>query len=254
VLHCQELLVKLRQINDYKEVISIAHVDSHYYANGMKGIETRRPIIGLDFISLYPSLIMAYNLSPVKIILTYGESVRHDNQFEKKGLFPVVLEDLFNMRASNSKSPIFLRELAGGITLVGKYNLNLIAEFITKKGFRIKYGDTNSLYLTCPDKYYEKYDEAFSRKDLSKKVYWTKMVKITMNVMKSLCDQVNAYLGIKNGTSYLKMTYEEVLFPIYFTGKKKYFGVPHKEVVNFRSDDLFMKGIDTVKQENSELF
>src|SRR5688500_4174618 len=80
------------------------------------------------------------------------------------------------------------------------------------------------------------------------------MVKITIIVMKSLRDQVNAYLGIKNGTSYLKMAYEEVLFPVYFAGKKKYFGVPHEEVVNFRPDDLFMRGIDTVKQGNSELF
>ena len=159
-------LVKLSQINDYREVASIAYVslfDSHYCANGMKvqnllgayafkrdivistripentekskypgtyvflpkkGIEMRRPVTELDFASLYPSLIMAYNLSLDKIILTHEEadiaekngnilhkiefpfnnrtvqawSVRHNNQFEKKGLYPVVLENLFNKR------------------------------------------------------------------------------------------------------------------------------------------------------------
>ncbi|PKK61378.1 DNA/RNA polymerase [Rhizophagus irregularis] len=334
-LHCQELLVKLSQINDYREVASIAHVslfDSHYRANGMKvrnllgayafkrdmlfstrvceniekgkypgayvfppkkGIETRRPVTGLDFASLYPSLIMAYNLSPDKIILTNREadiaesngnilhkieflfnnrnveawSVRHNNQFEKKGLYPIVLKDLYNKRvelkahlaplgkkkrqlekmislakergktipesliseyssvcfnhnysdskqralkvymntfygeAGNSKSPIFLRELAGGTTSAGNTIL-----------------------------YYGKCDEAFSRKELSKEAYWTEMVEITMNVMKGLRDQVNAYLRIKSGTSCLKMAYEEVLFPVCFAG------------------------IDTVKQGNSELF
>src|SRR5579871_114071 len=76
-----------------------------------KGIEARRPVTELDFASLYPSLIMAYNLSPDKIILSYREadiaeknrnilhkiefpfnnrivqawSVRHENQFKKKG-------------------------------------------------------------------------------------------------------------------------------------------------------------------------
>jgi len=38
-LHCQELLVKLSVINDYREVASIAYVslfDAHYRANGMK--------------------------------------------------------------------------------------------------------------------------------------------------------------------------------------------------------------------------
>ena len=69
---------------------------------------------------------MAYNLSPEKMILTYREAdivqknsnnlhkiefpfnnriirawcVRHDNQFEKKGLYPLVLEDLFNKRVN----------------------------------------------------------------------------------------------------------------------------------------------------------
>ena len=159
----------------------------------------------------------------------------------------------FYGEAENSKSPIFLRKLAEGTTSAGKFSLNLVAEFMTKKGFGIKYGDTDSLYLTCSDKYYEKCDEAFSRKELSKEAYWGEMVKITMDVMKKLRDQINAYLRIKNGTSYLKMAYEEVLFPVCFAGKKKYFGIGHEDVVNFKPKILFMKGIDTVKQGKSQL-
>jgi len=88
----------------------------------IKGIENKRPVTGLDFVSLYPSLIMAYNLSPEKLILSREEadnvrekenelyeikfpfnsrilnawSVCHGNYSEKKGLYPTVLEDLFN--------------------------------------------------------------------------------------------------------------------------------------------------------------
>ncbi|PKK58672.1 DNA/RNA polymerase [Rhizophagus irregularis] len=296
-----------------------------------KGIKIKRPVTELDFASLYPSLIMSYNLSPEKMILTYEEAdnaqknrnilhkiefpfndriihawcVRHNNQFEKKGLYLVVLEDLFNKRvelkaqlaslekknkrlgkmissakkrgkrvpeslnseysficfdynclnskqfalkvymntfygeAENSISPFFLCELAGGITSASQYNIGLVAKFVSEKGFRIKYGDTDSLYLTCPDKYYEICDRAFNEKKLFNEEYWTEIVNITM---------------IENGTSYLKMAYEEVLFPVCFTGKKKYFGVPHEEVVNFRLDEFFRKGIDTVKQGQSQLF
>ncbi len=97
---------------------------SAYMFPPKKGIERRRPVTGLDFASLYLSFIMVYNLFPDKIILTHREadiaqnngsnlykiefpfnnriiqarSVRHDNQFEKKGLYPVILEDLFNKR------------------------------------------------------------------------------------------------------------------------------------------------------------
>ena len=89
-----------------------------------KGIETKRPVTGLNFASLYPSLIMTYNLSPEKFILSSKDAdiarkngntlheisfpfnkrdihawcVRHDNQLEKKGLYPTVLENLFNKR------------------------------------------------------------------------------------------------------------------------------------------------------------
>jgi len=90
----------------------------------IKDIENKRPVTGLDFASLYPSLIMAYNLSPEKLILSREEadnvrkkenelyeikfsfngrilnawSVRHGNCSEKKGLYLTILEDLFNKR------------------------------------------------------------------------------------------------------------------------------------------------------------
>ena len=49
----------------------------------VKGLENRRPVTGLDFASLYPSLIMTYNLSPDKIILSQ-EHVVSVEQSDKK--------------------------------------------------------------------------------------------------------------------------------------------------------------------------
>ncbi|RIB01987.1 hypothetical protein C2G38_2229118 [Gigaspora rosea] len=296
-LCCQELMVKRNVINDYREVASIAYVslfDSHYRANGMKvrnllgayankhnilfstrqckniekgeypgiyvfppkkGIETKRPVTGLDFASLYPSLIMAYNLSPEKMILTYREA--------DIGLYPIVLEDLFNKRVN----------LKAQLASLGKKKKHLgkMISLVKEKGKKIP-ESLNSEYSSICFDY-----NCLNSKQFALKVYMntfygeagnskspfffhelaggiTPVVKITMDVMKKLRDQVNAYLRIKNSTSYLKMVYEEVLFPVCFTGKKKYFGVPHEEVVNFKPDNLFKKGIDTVKQDQSQLF
>ncbi|RHZ49147.1 hypothetical protein Glove_529g21 [Diversispora epigaea] len=137
---CQSLMVKNNIINDYRDVASIAYVslfDSHYYAVGIKvrenkfpgayvppdkGLEDKYPVTGLDFASLYPSIIMNYNLSPEKITLLteevgalekadeilhkiefpfngktlYAWSIRHGNKDNKKRLYLLVLEELFN--------------------------------------------------------------------------------------------------------------------------------------------------------------
>src|SRR4051794_39919691 len=77
----------------------------------------------------------------------------------------------FYGETGNPLSSIFLRALARRTTFAGKYNIKLVAEYVEKKGFRIKYEDTDSLYLTCSDKYFEKCDEAFSRGEFSKEAY-----------------------------------------------------------------------------------
>ncbi|PKK49943.1 DNA/RNA polymerase, partial [Rhizophagus irregularis] len=148
---------------------------------------------------------------PESLNLEYSSVCFDYDYWDSKQKALKVYMNTFYGEAGNSLSPIFLRELACGTTTAGKYNLNLVAEFVSRKGFGIKYGDTDSLYLTCPDSCYEKCDLAYNdgKGEISKLEYWTEMVKITMNVMKKLRDQVNAYLRIKSETSYLKMAYEE---------------------------------------------
>ena len=158
------------------------------------------------------------------------------------------IHEYFYDKAGNSDSSFFLRVLAEGITSAGQYYINLVADYVIKKGFGIKYGDTDSLYLTCPDKFYRKCDEVFDRRELSKELYWTEIVKITMKVIDNFHNKVNAFFKIKNGTFYLKMSYEKVLFSVCFIGKKKYFEIAHEKIVNFKPKKLFTKAINTVKQ------
>ncbi|GBC33330.2 DNA polymerase family B-domain-containing protein [Rhizophagus irregularis DAOM 181602=DAOM 197198] len=355
-----------------------------------KGLENKRPVTGLDFRSLYPSIIMTYNLSPEKMVSTLSEvdklkrenkvlhsiefkyggkpvrawTIRHGNKSDQEGLFTKILKNLLNIRnelkaqlkvlgkkkeymgkvkskmdsaggsflvvnaikdvlssvknterhaemtkilspfivpeersdgadlsyddfmkkyssicfeynSLNSKQkaiklymnsfygvtgqsdfPFYTLALAGGVTSAGRENIKFVAEFVKKKGFGIKYGDTDSLYLTCPDSYYEKCDLAYNsgKGTISKLEYWTEMVTITMGVMEKLRNEVNSFLRLKTRSGYLEMAYEEVLFPVVFTGKKKYFGTKHEDAVNFGLKDPFIRGIDTVKQGKSQLF
>src|SRR5947207_1119030 len=79
------------------------------------------------------------------------------------------------------------------------------------------------------------------------------MVNISMGVIERLRDEVNDFLRNDNGSSYLKMAYEEVLFPVVFTGKKKYYGIPHTNKPNF-NNKLFIRGVEIVKRGKSSLF
>ncbi|GES86489.1 DNA polymerase family B-domain-containing protein [Rhizophagus clarus] len=311
----------------------------------VKGLENRRPVTGLDFASLYPSLIMTYNLSPDKIILSRERaeslkesgkklheinfkfngrdvlawSIEHENQAEMKGLYPKVLEELLIRRnslksrlaplknkkeelekeislaeargedvtdalkseyssvsfivacldakqlalkvymntfygeAGNSGSPFFLRALAGGVTSAGQRNIKLIADLVRSKGFGVKYGDTDSLYLVCPEEYFRECDEKYISEKISKEKYWEEMVGISMEAMSELRGEVNDFLREDNGSPYLKMAYEEVLFPVVFTGKKKYYGIPHTSKPNF-NNKLFIRGVEIVKRGQSKHF
>jgi len=61
----------------------------------------------------------------------------------------------------DSKFPFFLRKLAGGVTSAGQINIKLVADFVKSKGFQIKYRDTDSLYLICPEECFQKCDELY---------------------------------------------------------------------------------------------
>lgn len=165
----------------------------------------------------------------------------------KQGALKVLMNTFYG-ESGNALSPYFLLTLAGGVTDAGQYNIKLVAEFVRGKGFAIIYGDTDSLYLVCPARYFAECDRAYVLGRTTREEWWGAMVRITMRAMNGLRDEVSAFLKADNGSSYLKMNYEEVLYPVAFTGKKKYFGVPHLNEVNFRPKKLFVRGIDVVKQ------
>jgi len=112
--------------------------------------------------------------------------------------------------------------------------------------------NTDSLYLGAPNGYFRECDIDHAEGRTTREEWYAAMVRITMRALNQIRDEVNAFLRTDNGTAYLKMAYEEVLYPADFTGKKKYFGIPHLDEVNFHPKKLFIRGIDVVKQGQPE--
>lgn len=304
-----------------------------------------------------------------------------------------VFMNTFYGEAGNRNSPLFQLALAGGVTSMGQYNLKMVIEYVLKARFDVRYGDTDSVYVTCPHHVYhdviQKYEDklrelgidtdtqsllvpdvaaqikssrsalmnlfqqiadfasassegkvqittpellsacrgrmypdkrqsavkhldeilahlpgphrascvealmggytrfetmrtqyaASMRAKLSDNSNWLtaifaqneelrtpvaeayealckEKIAITMETMSNLRDEVNAMLKDDNGGKILKMAYEEVLHPVVFTGKKKYFGIAHINQPNYDIADaskIFVRGIDVVKQGQTKL-
>lgn len=301
--------------------------------------ENGRPIIGLDFSSLYPSIIRAYNFSPdycvkdkklamklaetnkiIKVDFIFagkrcvGYFVWHDNNIDpakpnfKFGVYPYILDSLFNKRkmlkkpmteakhkkeqmnvegntdselyddvcfkfnyynskqsalkvfmntfygvAGNKKSAFFMLEVAGGVTQYGKENIQLGFRTVKNLGCNVYYGDTDSIYLSVPEKAFLDVDKLYYTNKINKLEYWHKLVEISFKEIKTINKIVDETFEKNNGTKYLAMAYEEVLYPVVFAAKKKYYGIAHENYPNFEQDELFIRGLEIKKRGVSNL-
>lgn len=317
------------------------------------GLNRTDPMTGIDFSSLYPSIMMTYNLSPEKIIYNqehlnrfldddgncrlylqeikfdnkegtqhfHGWSVRHHNtgeddyDLENMGIFPSILKHLYDERvkikklmkpyehyleeiakeenyleiietkeykdnlfwfnyynikqltlkvfmntfygvSGDPRNAIFEILVAGGTTYLGQYNIKMVYEFVVKHGYKVQYGDTDSLYIIAPEYNYIDIRKEYADGKITKLEYWTKLVEKKMEIIKDFNIEVNNCLKNDNGTKYLFMAYEEVLFPYILCGKKKYAGIPHETNINFNiveDKQIFIRGLDCKKRGKTKL-
>jgi DNA polymerase elongation subunit (family B) len=113
--------------------------------------------------------------------------------------------------------------------------------------------NTDSLYLSTPEQFFTESDKAFYSGRIGKLDYWTQLVETTFKEINPIRDGVNKAFIADNGTNFLSMAYEEVLAPVAFTAKKKYFGIAHDSIPNFKPKDLFIRGLEVKKRGVSEL-
>jgi len=203
------------------------------------------------------------------------------NKTDSKQKAIKVLANTFYGAIAKYTTSIYSIVISGSITCAGQGEIKKINNYTKKYEFNTEYGDTDSLYMTCPPKVYaleiNEYEEDMKKlaleyegvndlalpqttkeieyKDARIKLrekYWTKLVQTTMVVMSKLTEKVNDYLIKTTGARQLSMAYEEVGFPCVMCGKKKYFMTPHIDLVNFNASPM-VKGIDIVKQGQAKI-
>lgn len=114
--------------------------------------------------------------------------------------------------------------------------------------------NTDSCYISCPSKYFVDVDSCYYSGNMKKIDYCTALVKETFKQIDVIKKIVNDHLVKDNGTQFLQVAYEEVLYPVNFMMKKMYAGVEHEKIVNFyprSASELFMKGLSMKKRDSS---
>jgi DNA polymerase elongation subunit (family B) len=187
--------------------------------------------------------------------------------YNGKQLTLKVFMNSFYGETGNVLSPFFIVLVAGGITTHGQMTIKSAKHFVEKvEKCPVLYGDTDSLYVTPPEHVFTEIDKMYMTGKITKLEFWTAMVEISMEYADMLVDRVNNHLYEITGMRYLRMAYEEVLWPYALLGRKKYIGVQHTGIANFSicmpgcnlkdfttSKLLFIRGLEVKKRGSSEL-
>ncbi len=120
-------------------------------------------------------------------------------------------------------------------------------------GCRVNYGDTDSNYVSLTNAWFHDMDEEYQQSTMDSQArlaWWSRMVSTTRTVCELFREETNDVMVAWTGTTYLSLAYEEVLYPTFLAGKKKYAGIAHVDAINFHvpKNKIFIRGLDMIKQ------
>ncbi|GJN07344.1 hypothetical protein PR202_ga25168 [Eleusine coracana subsp. coracana] len=247
----QRLLDKLMYIYNYVEMARVTGVPISFLLSrgqSIKVLEARagfyeKPIATLDFASLYPSIMMAYNLCYCSLVPPDDarklnlppESLNRTPSGEifvkpelQKGILPEILEELLAARKrakadlKEAKDP-FERAVLDGRQLALKISANSV------------YGFTGATVGQLPCL------------EISSSVtsYGRQMIEHTKKLVE---DKFTTLGGYEHNAEPIKLEFEKVYFPYLLISKKRYAGLYWTNPEKF--DKMDTKGIETVRRDN----
>lgn len=208
-----------------------------------------KDIFVFDFKSLYPSIIMTFNIDPFKytnkeetdlilapngakfkkdkgilpelILKLYKERdlAKKENDIIKSKALKITMNSFYGAMAS-PKSRYHNRDVGGAITSFGREIIKKTKSFIENKNLKVIYGDTDSIFVKI---------ENLENKNLNEKIKIGNEIK----------DEINKYfnLWVKNEfkqKNYLEIELDKIYSHFFISSKKRYVGYNQiKNKINF---------------------
>lgn len=131
------------------------------------------------------------------------------------------------------RSPLFMIEVSNSITFFGRQNLDFVKGIIEEE-CRIIYGDTDSLFFQHNARHFKEVIEKYARNEIDIIEFTYALIDISIKQTKILQKQINDKLKADNGTEFLLVQYEKVIYPGFYVLKKHYGGYYHMEAPNIK--------------------
>ncbi len=216
-----------------------------YVMNPIKGFHNN--VLVFDFKSLYPSIIMTFNIDP----FTYVSDKKTKNLIEapngayfkrEKGILPSLIEKIYNERnkakkkgdkiksyslktlinsfygaVGSPKCRFYNKNVAEAITSFGHFFIKLMRDYFEKEGFKVIYGDTDSLFVKISGDFDESNILDFGR-------------NLENKANKFLKDYIKKNYNLE---SKLILEFEKVFLKFFIASKKRYVGKTLEDKVKF---------------------
>lgn len=155
----------------------------------------------------------------------------------------------------NPSNALYNIYLAGNVTVTGRMLIKQVAKWGTERGFVHWYGDTDSWMSSCPLFFFEELDRKYYSGQISKIDYATALVAKTFEVIPHFTDMMNTKLIEMSKGVFLKLAYEEVIYPGIAFVQKMYCGVMHEKMINFYPllKDVFTRGLAIKRRDASRI-
>lgn len=174
----------------------------------------------------------------IKLDANIYEFGRYGKKYKRKKQNPIAVKKILELPEVTQDEFVYDIETSKGSFLGGVGALNV--------------KNTDSIYSSMPEESFMDLDKAYYAGMLGKEEYWSKMVDMTFKVIAKINTDVNNMLKADNGTQFLKMAFEESIYPVAFLAKKKYYGIPHISIANFHPKNLFIRGLEVKKRGVSD--
>ena len=237
------------------------------------------PVATLDFVSLYPSIMMAHNLWYSTLVPKFKVKELSKDEYEttptgdvfvkkhvKKGLLPMILEELITARKNVKndyevetdefmKNVLYCRQLALKIsanavygftgTQIGVLPCLPISSSVTAYGRKMIEETRNLITNTFrKDKGYQfDWEVIYGDTDSVMVKFGVDNIEEAMELGKKAAEEVS-----KHFPSPIKLDFEKVYCPYLLMSKKRYAGLLYTNPTKY--DKIDAKGIETVRRDN----